>query len=384
MASWNAWKLTQKGQQFQAKVNAGLVDAVTYTKFALGSGIASGSLESLTELVKKELDLPMKSVAPQNNAVEFNTLILNNDVKTDFYCREMGIYVTDPDDGEILYAVSTDNYPDLMPAAGGSTVVAYDFTLILIFSNTGNIVSYVNMQSLATMQDIENHNTDTEAHKDFVGATAAEAGARGMVPAPAAGDESKVLTGGKVWSLIEELNVALGTIAAPKADTAALKTLLGGIAYVLKEITGESDWKGNPKINLATLFTLVGNLSSGSDVTWDGQKFTNAKLGVSGLMAQNGYINMGPNYGGLIIQWIYFEANDSNPRISKTVAFPVSLQKELFYLGSSIILKEYNGEADFNYQLLSNTLLSADIILQLYRAVPENQTFSAQMFIVGF
>lgn len=324
MASWNAWKLTQKGQQFQAKVNAGLVDAVTYTKFALGSGIASGSLESLTELVKKELDLPMKSVAPQNNAVEFNTLILNNDVKTDFYCREMGIYVTDPDDGEILYAVSTDNYPDLMPAAGGSTVVAYDFTLILIFSNTGEIVSYVNMKSLATMQDIENHNTNTEAHKDFVGATAEKEGVRGMVPAPAAGDESKILTGGKVWSLIEELNVTLGTIAAPESDTAALKTLLGGIAYILKSITGESDWKNNPKINLATLFSLVGNLSSGSDVTWDGQKFTNAKLGVSGLMAQNGYINMGPNYGGLIIQWGFI--TNSN----QYSYFPISFFKQCF------------------------------------------------------
>ena len=134
-----------------------------------------------------------------------------------------------------------------------------------------------------------------------------------MVPAPAAGDESKVLTGGKVWSLIEELNVALGTIAAPTADTAALKTLLGGMAYVLKAITGESDWKGNPKINLATLFTLVGNLSSGSDVTWDGQKFTNAKLGVSGLMTQNGYIQFGKNFGGLIVQWglILHSANAS-------------------------------------------------------------------------
>ena len=134
MASWKQWTLTQKGQQFQAKVNTGLVDEVKYTKFALGSGIASGSLESLTELVQKEMDLPMKSIAPQNNAVEFNTLILNNDVETDFYCREMGLYVTDPDDGEILYAVSTDNYPDLMPAAGGATVVAYNFTLIFLFS----------------------------------------------------------------------------------------------------------------------------------------------------------------------------------------------------------------------------------------------------------
>lgn len=183
-------------------------------------------------------------------------------------------------------------------------------------SVTWEIMQFSSSDSMA--DSITAHNTDTDAHKDFVGATAEKAGVRGMVPAPAAGGESKVLTGGKVWSLIEELNVALGTIAAPTADTAALKTLLGGIAYVLKEITGESDWKGNPKINLATLATLVGNLSSGSDVTWYGQKFTNAKLGVSGLMAQNGYIQFGKNFGGLIVQWILLQES------SGTVSYPLS------------------------------------------------------------
>ena len=166
MASWKPWTLTNKGQQFQAKVNAGLVDEVNYTKFAIGDGIAS-SLESLTELVNKKMDLPLKSVTPQNNTVSFNTLITNTDVEEDFYCREMGLYVTDPDDGEILFAVTTDNNPDLMPADGSATTVAYDFTLVLVFSNTGNVVSFVKMDALATMQDIENHNTNADAHANL-------------------------------------------------------------------------------------------------------------------------------------------------------------------------------------------------------------------------
>lgn len=283
MASWNAWKLTQKGQQFQAKVNAGLVDAVTYTKFALGSGIASGSLESLTELVKKELDLPMKSVAPQNNAVEFNTLILNNDVKTDFYCREMGLYVTDPDDGEILYAVSTDNYPDLMPAAGGSTVVAYDFTLILIFSNTGEIVSYVNMKSLATMQDIENHNTNADAHAN--------------------------------------LALLINDALAPTKDNDTLKNLLSGLAYMITKITGKDDWKAAPVISIAA---ILSSLSDNVAVNWDGNKFTVPALGVSGLMAQNGYINFGKLFGGLIVQWGTYQSMPVDAAI-RTVPFAITM-----------------------------------------------------------
>ena len=261
MASWKPWTLTNKGQQFQAKVNAGLVDEVNYTKFAIGDGIAS-SLESLTELVNKKMDLPLKSVTPQNNTVSFNTLITNTDVEEDFYCREMGLYVTDPDDGEILFAVTTDNNPDLMPADGSATTVAYDFTLVLVFSNTGNVVSFVKMDALATMQDIENHNTNADAHKN--------------------------------------LALIINDLLAPTADKNTLVNLLSNVAYMLTQITGKDDWKAGPAASIAA---ILSNLQGSLAVNWDGNKFTVPALGISGLMAQNGYVNFGKLFGGLIVQW---------------------------------------------------------------------------------
>lgn len=261
MASWKPWTLTNKGQQFQAKVNAGLVDEVNYTKFAIGDGMAS-SLESLTELVNKKMDLPLKSVTPQNNTVSFNTLITNTDVEEDFYCREMGLYVTDPDDGEILFAVTTDNNPDLMPADGSATTVAYDFTLVLVFSNTGNVVSFVKMDALATMQDIENHNTNADAHKN--------------------------------------LALIINDLLAPTADKNTLVNLLSNVAYMLTQITGKDDWKAGPAASIAA---ILSNLQGSLAVNWDGNKFTVPALGVSGLMAQNGYVNFGKLVGGLIVQW---------------------------------------------------------------------------------
>ena len=274
MASWKPWTLTNKGQQFQAKVNAGLVDEVNYTKFAIGDGIAS-SLESLTELVNKKMDLTLKSVSPQNNTVSFNTLITNTDVEEDFYCREMGLYVTDPDDGEILFAVTTDNNPDLMPAEGSATTVAYDFTLVLIFSNTGNVVSFVKMDALATMQDIEDHNTNADAHAN--------------------------------------LALLINDALAPTQDTDTLKNLLSGLAYMITKITGKDDWKNAPVISIAA---ILSSLSDNVKVNWDGNKFTVPALGISGLMAQNGYVNFGKLVGGLIIQWGIFPEN-------ATSAFPI-------------------------------------------------------------
>lgn len=90
---------------------------------------------------------------------------------------------------------------------------------------------------------------------------------------------------------------------APTSNTAQLLATLSELAHMIKTADGTSDWKTAPATNLATVATLVSNLASGSDVTWSGKKFTNSKLGITGLMDANGYVSFGPNFGGLIIQW---------------------------------------------------------------------------------
>nr|DAQ37666.1 MAG TPA: putative tail fiber protein [Caudoviricetes sp.] len=89
----------------------------------------------------------------------------------------------------------------------------------------------------------------------------------------------------------------------PTADLNTIRNLLSNLGNRIKAATGASGWKGNPATTLAAMATLASNLSSGSDVTWSGTKFTNAKLGISGVIDINGYVSFGPNFGGLIIQW---------------------------------------------------------------------------------
>lgn len=89
----------------------------------------------------------------------------------------------------------------------------------------------------------------------------------------------------------------------PTDDESAIRNLLSNLSNRIKATTGASGWKDNPAINLAALFTFVSNMASGSDVTWSGRKFTNRKLGITGLIDTNGYVAFGPNLGGLIIQW---------------------------------------------------------------------------------
>ena len=111
----------------------------------------------------------------------------------------------------------------------------------------------------------------------------------------------------------------------PASDTGTIRTQLSQLANRLKAATGASGWKADPSTTLASLATLVSNLASGGDVTWSGKKFTNSKLGISGLMDTNGYVSFGPNFGGLIIQWGY--ANTKNG-VYRTGTFPVTFAEE--------------------------------------------------------
>lgn len=101
----------------------------------------------------------------------------------------------------------------------------------------------------------------------------------------------------------------------PTADLNTIRNLLSNLGNRIKAATGASGWKGNPATTLAAMATLASNLSSGSDVTWSGTKFTNTKLGISGVIDTNGYVFFGPNFGGLIIQWGTSKTSNSNKTI---------------------------------------------------------------------
>ena len=109
----------------------------------------------------------------------------------------------------------------------------------------------------------------------------------------------------------------------PTSDTDTLRNQVSELANRIKAATGASGWKEAPAATLASLGTMIANLATGADVTWDGKKFTNHRLGITGLMDQNGYICFGPNCGGLIIQWV-INTGVKNTGEATHIVFPVA------------------------------------------------------------
>ena len=228
MSNWGKPVLTKQGLKLQAKVDAG--NAMQLTKCRLGSGtIGSGQqLEDLTELVAPVQTLQIASVtySDDSHACIISAVTDNSTVTTGYYLREFGIYAKDPDDGEILYAVASDSEPDFIPAKGTSTVISQEIGVALTFANAANVTAAVNTSATATISYVNTYVTNAVADlKDMTGASPAQGGVHGLVPAPGRGvTKNRFLQADGTWAFVNEMTGASagaagasGLVPAPAA-----------------------------------------------------------------------------------------------------------------------------------------------------------------------
>lgn len=174
MPNWSGLILTQQGRQLQAKVEAGT--KLVITKLKLGSGVLpeGKQMEELRDLVTPKQNVGIATIEAQNDGTcKLSATISNTGLAAGYYVRELGVFATDPDKGEVLYLVANDSAPDYLPAEGGATVVSQEFAVYVSANNTDNVVAEIDAGALATMGyvqlSIKNHNDDIDAHSAAIG-----------------------------------------------------------------------------------------------------------------------------------------------------------------------------------------------------------------------
>jgi hypothetical protein len=108
----------------------------------------------LYKLVGEEQTLAVQSVTRVDDVVtEIATVLTNTGLETGYYLCELGIFATDPDDGEVLYAYSNagDN-GDYFPAEGGATLVEADLRLRTIVSANASVQMEVSTDAFASLK----------------------------------------------------------------------------------------------------------------------------------------------------------------------------------------------------------------------------------------
>ena len=289
MAKFPSLTFTQKGTQMLIQAQNG--HTMTFTCGKLGSGELSDNddIQQFTDLKAPKMTLPITKADdsnPEKIVLTFDTS--NTTLETGFVSRELGIFAKLDNGTETLYAYSNagNNY-DYIPSK--DTPSDENRLVVNLVVNSSANITVTCDQSIvyAHMSDVSEKMT---VHDNAPGAHTA-------------------------------MSETVDDTLVPTSDTNTIRNLVSNLANRIKAATGASGWKEAPAATLASLGTMIANLATGADVTWDGKKFTNHRLGITGLIDQNGYVSFGPNFGGLIIQWVTQHINSKKVTLSYPVQF---------------------------------------------------------------
>ena len=238
MADWSGAIMTKQGRALEAKVTAGICK-LELTKLKVGDG-EPHEVESMTDLAAPKLDIGISSISPTDAGIcDIEGVITNAELEKGFYMRELGIYATDPEEGEILYAVATDSHADYLQAKGSSTTLSVGLHVQVVITNADSVMAIIDPKGLTTRTDLAAHDESDAAHENR-------------------------------FKLFEKI--------ATLGDDIIKKLALTTTITAIKALETNS-WFGQ-------LLKMVLTAS-----------------GVRYLAAQNGYICFGSFFGNLIIQW---------------------------------------------------------------------------------
>lgn len=134
-------QLTGKGATLLAKVPSG--EAVPVTRWQIGTGaLASGESLDRTALVMPYDDISISEVTEEGNRATVLGQFTNLG-RPEFDWEELGLFATDPDEGEILMCYGNAYGDGERIQAGTEQLREFVFGTALIFSEAANVIAVV-------------------------------------------------------------------------------------------------------------------------------------------------------------------------------------------------------------------------------------------------
>lgn len=167
MAKYPAVITTMAGTNATAEANASK-QALIFTKIVIGAGDPPASIARATSLTDKRLELAItKSTKSGDGQFTVRASLSNATLETGFYAREIGLMAKVGESGqEILFSYTNGgSYVDYIPDKT-TPMDSYTFTITTVIGNAEKVAALIQDNGYATIRDLEDHNRDTNAHRD--------------------------------------------------------------------------------------------------------------------------------------------------------------------------------------------------------------------------
>lgn len=152
MATWDNVVYTTQGLNLMAKLQTGAALEITR---AIGSDghISADALPTLTEITAKQTLVLSNAVYKGNGQALLPVTLYNRGLTEGYPLRQIGIYATDPDDGEVLMLVAQTETPDTIPTELASPDFVTNFSFHIALGNAGRINVTYSLTDMATKAD---------------------------------------------------------------------------------------------------------------------------------------------------------------------------------------------------------------------------------------
>lgn len=180
MAEFSRLAVTRKGQALIAKILAGTASDVEFTKVAAAdTALTVNELEGLESLPNIVQEADISGITRINEVcVELETAFSNTELTVGYRMQALGLYANDPEEGEILYAVTVETSGNCyIPPYNGITVSGAYIQLVTTVGNADNVFLEVNPAATATFADIQRLQKQIDALKPlYIGTQEPEKG----------------------------------------------------------------------------------------------------------------------------------------------------------------------------------------------------------------
>ncbi len=183
-------------------------------------------MADLYALIDERQSMAVQTVSRVDEVVcEISTVLTNAGLASGYYLRELGVFATDPDDGEILYAVTNaGDQGDYFPAEGGATLIESELKLRAAISASAALSmsvaagAYASLAAFVADQQRRSHKEPCRAATtanitlsgtQTVDGVALAANDRVLVKAQTAGAENGVyLAAAGAWTRAQDFDAA--------------------------------------------------------------------------------------------------------------------------------------------------------------------------------